>query len=227
MTIHVCVLVATLLDTLHLRLFFLRNDKQIRKLLEELVLSLTLEAIFQVFVKHLHDLNNYVLLVLINLWCLWFLTSILLIFLNLILPSLELPLIRILLVIHFVLHQVVDGDQLVNLEVLLAVAHLRLVHLRVIVPCIYEITEVRDGHARLHGRVKIIDGVQAEIIACRLLRHLFILLVLAVHFVDRVVECYDGNRRVSQINEHKCNNGDGFLLIVSELSVVISNGLHD
>ena len=115
--------------------------------MEELVLSLTLEAIFQVFVKHLHDLNNYVLLVLINLWCLWFLTSILLIFLNLILPSLELPLIRILLVIHFVLHQVVDGDQLVNLEVLLAVAHLRLVHLRVIVPCIYEITEVRDGHA--------------------------------------------------------------------------------
>ena len=197
LTVHVCVLVATFLNTLHLRLFFLRNDKQIRKLLEELVLRLTLEAIFQVFIKHLHDLNNYIFLILINLRCLRLLTSILLIFINLFFPFFESPLILILLVIHFVLHQVVDSDQLVNLEVLFAMAHLLLIHLRVIVPCVYEITEELDRLARLHGRVKVIDGVQAKIVARRLLGHLFILLVLAVHFVHRVIECNNSNGSVS------------------------------
>jgi len=197
LTVHVCVLVATFLNTLHLRFFFLWNDKQIRKLLEELVLRLTLEAIFQVFIKHLHDLNNYIFLILINLRCLRLLTSILLIFINLFFPFLESPLILILLVIHFVLHQVVDSDQLVNLEVLFAMAHLLLIHLRVIVPCVYEITEELDGLARLHGRVEVIDGVQTKIVARRLLGHLFILLVLAVHFVHRVVESNNSNGSVS------------------------------
>lgn len=149
-------------------------------MLEKLVLRLIREAPLQILVQHLHDLNDNILLILVNLRCYRLCWPILLVLF--LLPLFEAFLIKVLLVIHLVLHQVVYRDQLINFEVLFSMAHLRVLALCVISPRIDEVTEVCDGYTGLHGCVEVVNGVQAQVVSARIaLILLFILIILTVH----------------------------------------------
>lgn len=177
------IILPALLDTLDLPFLLRRNNKQVRKLLEELILRLPLEAIFQILIQHVHDLHNDVFVLLIYLGLLWLVAAILLLQFR---PLLVLIAVLFELSDHLVLHEVLNCNQLINLKILLAVFDLWLLHLGVIFPRVDEIAEVLHGHARFHGCVEVVDGVQAEVVACclGLFITLLIPLIVAIHLIN-------------------------------------------
>ena len=89
-------------------------------------------------------MDDYVLLVLVNLRRLRLSATLLL---ALPLPLLELSFVHFLLVIQFILHKVIDRDQLVYFKILFAMADLLLMLLvGEVVPAIDKVAEVFDGH---------------------------------------------------------------------------------
>lgn len=201
--IHIAaVLIGSISDAIDVALELLGYHQDVRELFKKLVLLLLAEARFQVLVQHLHDLHDDVFLVLVDLGWLWLLPLTLLI-----LVLLKLAFILFLLIVHLVLHEVVDRDQLEDLEVLLGVDDGWVIFLEpsVVILRIDERSEVLHGYVGLHGGIEVVDGQSAQV-ESMLLIILIIRFILPVHLIDRIVVSDEGSGAIPDNVEAECDD---------------------